>query len=172
MKKLLKSISLVLFLTTISNLVHAQKFGHLNTGNLLIQIPATKAADDKLKVLQDSLIAAGQAHAKAAQEEYMAFAKAYQEGNIPPAAAQKKQAEFEQKEQELAQLEQTISEQIAAKRQELLGPILDQLEKAVNEVGKEGGYTMIFDTSIFNTILFAKDSDDIEPLVKAKMGIK
>ncbi len=172
MKKLLKSISLVFFLTTISNFVHAQKFGHLNTGNLLIQVPETKAADDKLKILQDSLVAAGQAHAKAAQAEYMAFAKEYQEGNIPPATAQKKQAEFEQKEQELAQLEQTISGQLAAKRQELLGPILDKLEKAVNEVGKEGGYTMIFDTSVFNAVLFAKDSDDIEPMVKAKMGLK
>lgn len=172
MKKLLKSISLVLFLTTICNLAHAQKFGHLNTGNLLVQVPATKAADEKLKALQDSLVVAGQARAKAAQEEYLAFAKEYQAGNIPPVEAQKKQAEFEKKDQELADLEQTISDQIAAKRQELLGPILDQLEKAVNEVGKEGGYTMIFDTSVFNAVLFAKDSDDIEPLVKAKMGIK
>lgn len=172
MKKLLKFISIVLFLTTITNLLHAQKFGHLNTGNLLIQIPSTKTADDQLKVLQDSLVAAGQAHAKAAQEEYVAFSKEYQAGNVPPAEAQKKQAAFENKEKELAQLEDEISAKLAKKRQELLGPILDQLEKAVNEVGKEGGYTMIFDTSVFNSILFAKDSDDIEPLVKAKMGIK
>ncbi|MBI1228170.1 MAG: hypothetical protein GC192_23250 [Bacteroidetes bacterium] len=172
MKKLLKIFSIVLFLTSVTNLLHAQKFGHLNTGNLLVQIPATKAADEKLKILQDSLVAAGQAHAKVAQEEYMAFAKEYQAGNIPPVEAQKKQAEFEKKEQELAQLEDDISNQLAQKRQELLGPILDQLEKAVNEVGKEGGYTMIFDTSVFNAVLFAKDSDDIEPLVKAKMGLK
>ena len=172
MKKLLKFFSLTLLLATAANQLQAQKFGHLNTGNLLIQIPATKAADDKLKVLQDSLVAAGEAHAKAAQEEYAAFAKEYQAGNIPPVEAQKKQAEFEKKEKDLTQLEDDISAQLAKKRQELLGPILDQLEKAVNDVGKEGGYTMIFDTSVFNSILFAKDSGDIEPLVKAKMGIK
>ncbi|MCF8247399.1 MAG: OmpH family outer membrane protein [Saprospiraceae bacterium] len=172
MKKLLKIFFLLLLATAISFQLQAQKFGHLNTGNLLIQIPSTKTADEQLQALQDSLVTAGEAHAKAAQAEYVAFAKEYQAGNVPPAEAQKKQAEFEKKEQELAQLEDEIAAKLAKKRQELLGPILEQLEKAVNEVGKEGGYTMIFDTSVFNSILFAKDSDDIEPFVKAKMGIK
>ena len=172
MKKLLRSFSLLLLLVAVTSQVNAQKFGHLNSGNLLIQIPATKAADEKLKTLQDSLVTVGEAQAKIAQEEYAAFVKEYQGGNVPPALAQKKQAEFEKKEQELAQLEDNIAAQLANKRKELLGPILDELEKAVNEVGKEGGYTLIFDTSVFNTILFARDSDDVEPLVKAKMGIK
>ncbi|MBK9018402.1 MAG: OmpH family outer membrane protein [Saprospiraceae bacterium] len=172
MKKLLKSFSLLFLMVVVTGQVQAQKFGHLNSGNLLIQIPATKAADEKLKTLQDSLVTVGEAQAKIAQEEYAAFVKEYQGGNVPPAMAQKKQAEFEKKEQELAQLEDNIAAQLANKRKELLGPILDELEKAVNEVGKEGGYTLIFDTSVFNTILFARDSDDVEPLVKAKMGIK
>jgi outer membrane protein len=50
--------------------------------------------------------------------------------------------------------------------------LLDRVQQAINEVGKEGGYNMIFDTSVFNTILFAMDSNDIEPLVKAKLGIE
>ncbi len=171
MKKLLKSFFLMLLLATVSNQLQAQKFGHLNSGNLLIQIPATKIADEKLKILQDSLVTIGEAHAKAAQEEYAAFVREYQNGNIPPVQAQKRQAEFERKEEELAQLEDEIAATLANKRKELLGPILDQLEKAVNEVGKEGSYTMIFDTSVFNTILFAQESQDVEPLVRAKMGL-
>ncbi len=172
MKKLLRIGSLALLLAFVANHLQAQKFGHLNSGNLLIQIPATKAADDKLKAMQDSLVTVGEARAKAVQQEYQAFVKLYEEGNVPPAEAQKKQAEFEQKEKGLAQLEDEIVAFVTKKRQELLGPILDSLDKALKEVGKEGGYTMIFDTSVFNTILFAKDTDDVEPLVKAKMGIK
>jgi outer membrane protein len=171
MKRIFKISSLSILLACFANNLMAQKYGHINTGNLLVQIPATKAADDRLKAIQDSLVAAGQAHAKKVQEEYMAFAKAYQEGNVPPAEAQKKQAEFETKEKELAALEDEITATIAKKRDELLGPILDKLEKAINEVGKEGGYTMIFDTSIFNALLFAAEANDVEPLVKAKMGI-
>ncbi|MCC6723204.1 MAG: OmpH family outer membrane protein [Saprospiraceae bacterium] len=171
MKSIVKICSIALLLAFFSNNLLAQKYGHVNTGNLLVLIPATKAADEKLKAIQDSLVADGQARAKKVQEEYMAFAKLYQEGNVPPAEAQKKQAEFEAKEKELAALEDAIAATIAKKRDELLGPILDKLEKAINDVGKEGGYTMIFDTSIFNALLFAADSGDVEPLVKAKLGI-
>jgi outer membrane protein len=171
MKSVFKIIPTTLLLAFFANSLLAQKYGHINTGNILVQIPATKAADDKLKALQDSLMADGQVRAKKVQEEYIAFAKAYQEGNIPPVEAQKKQAEFEEKEKELLALEDNIAAVIAKKRDELLSPILEKLEKAINEVGKEGGYTMIFDTSIFNALLFAADTGDVEALVKAKMGI-
>ncbi|MBK8562525.1 MAG: OmpH family outer membrane protein [Saprospiraceae bacterium] len=55
----------------------------------------------------------------------------------------KKQAEFEAKEKNLS-LEDNIAAIVANKRDELLGPILEKLEKAINEVGKEGGYTHDF----------------------------
>jgi outer membrane protein len=171
MKSISNIISTALLLAFFANNLLAQKYGHVNTGNILVQIPATKVADDQLKALQDSLVANGQAMAKKVQEEYMAFAKAYQEGNVPPVEAQKKQAEFEAKEKELIAMEDNIAAIVATKRDELLSPILEKLEKAINEVGKEGGYTMIFDTSVFNALLFAADAGDVEPLVKAKMGI-
>ncbi len=172
MKKLLKVSILSSFLLITAVSLNAQKFGHLNSGNLLVQMPETAAADAKLKVFQDSLVAGGESKAKKLEEEFNAFVIEYRQGNIPPATAQKKQAEFQQKEAELAQLEEEIMEQVDLKREELIGPILEKVQVAINEVGKEGGYTMIFDTSIFNTILFAQDSDDIEPLVKAKLGIE
>ena len=34
------------------------------------------------------------------------------------------------------------------------------------------GEIMVFDTSIFGAIMYAKDTDDIMPLVKAKLGIE
>ena len=171
MKKVMKISALSLLLAFAASSLLAQKYGHLNTGNLLLQIPATKSADDRLKAMQDSLVTAGEARAKVVQAEYTAFMKLYQAGNVPPVEAQKKQAEFEAKEKELASLEDNIVAAIAKKREELLGPILEKLEKAINDVGKEGGYTMIFDTSIFNALLFAAEANDLEAMVKAKMGI-
>lgn len=172
MKKLLKFSVLSFFLLTTAATAIAQKFGHLNSGNVLVQIPETKTADSSLKVFQDSLVAIGEAKAKQLETEFNAFVLEYRQGNIPPATAQKKQAEFQQREAELADLEEDIMEQVAAKREQLIAPVLDRVQKAINEVGKQGGYTMIFDTSIFNTILFAQQTDDIEPLVKEKLGIK
>ncbi len=154
-----------------SNL-QAQKIGHLNSGNILVQLPGTKAADAQLKVFQDSLVADGEQLARKLEEDFNAFATQYREGSVTPAEAQKKQAEFQQREAALNTLEETIMNQVAQKREELLSPLLERLQAAINEVAKEGGYQMIFDTSVYNTILFAMESNDIEPLVKAKLGIE
>jgi len=172
MKKLLKISVLSFVLLVLALSVNAQKFGHLNSGNLLVQLPETKVADDQLKVYQDSLVTIGEEKAMKLEEEFNAFALEYRQGNIPPATAQKKQAEFQQKEAELEALEEEIVGLVSAKREELIGPILEKVQAAINEVGKEGGYTMIFDTSIFNTILFNLEDDDIEPKVKAKLGLE
>lgn len=170
MKKVLK-INLLFVLMAFATFVQAQKFGHVNAGNLLAQMPGTQAADDSLKVFQDSLVAIGESRMKKLQAEAEAFFAKYQAGDVTPAVAQQKQAEFQKEEQELATFEQEVLNAVGAKRQELIEPILTKVQNAINEVGKEGGYTMIFDVSVFNTILFAKESDDIEALVKAKLGI-
>jgi outer membrane protein len=173
MMKLLKISMLSSILAMVAVVgANAQKFGHLNSGNLLVQMPETKVADEQLKVYQDSLVKVGQDRAKKLQEDYNLFAQAYQAGNVPPIEAQKKQAEFQQKQDELAQYEEEVMQMVGKRREELISPLLDRVQAAINEVGKEGSYTMIFDTSVFNTILFAKDSDDIEPKVKAKLGIE
>lgn len=150
----------------------AQKFGHLNSGNLLIQLPETAKADSLLKIYQDSLVVLGRARADSLDAEYLAFAKEYQAGNVPPIKAQQKQDEFQKRQEALSRYQDEVVALVAGKREKLLGPILQRLQDAINEIGKEGKYTMIFDTSIFNTILFARDSDDLEPLVKGKLGIK
>ncbi len=150
----------------------AQKFGHLNSGNILIQIPETHLADSLLKIYQDSLVEIGSVQAKQLEADYRAFAKEYQNGNVPPVQAQQKQDEFQKRQDALGEYQDTVIQLVGMKRQELIGPILERLQEIINQIGKEGNYTMIFDTSVYNTILFARNSDDLEDLVKAKLGIQ
>lgn len=171
MEKVLKLNLLFAFLALFAINLQAQKFGHVNSGNIIAQMPGTMEADSMLRIYQDSLVKEGEATALALQTEFEVFYKDYQEGKVTPALAQQRQAEFQQREQELMAFEEQVVQMVAAKRQELLKPILDALQVAISEVGKEGGYTMIFDTSIFNAILFVEESSDIEALVKAKLNI-
>ena len=53
----------------------------------------------------------------------------------------------------------------------MLKPIVDRAKKAIEEVGKENGYTYIFDAGV-GAVLYSQDSDDIMPLVKKKLGLK
>ena len=67
---------------------------------------------------------------------------------------------------------QTNAQKLLEQRQEeLLKPIVDRAKAAIEEVGKENGYTYIFDAGV-GAVLYSQDSDDIMPLVKKILGLK
>lgn len=147
----------------------AQKYGHLNFGNLIASLEDTKTADTDLEAYQKQLIAKGEEMAKEWQTKAQAFAQKVQAGELTPRQQQTQQEELEAERDEIIAYEQEVTQKVQAKRQELLSPIVDKAEAAIKAVAQEGGYVMIFDTSTFNAILFAKDSDDVMELVKAKL---
>lgn len=153
------------------SVAEAQKYGHLNFGNLIALMPETEAADEKLAAFQQELITKGEDMAASFQEEYAAFVVAVQDGEVPPKDQQSRQQELQKKQQEIVAFEQQIRQQVQQKQEELLAPIVERAQKALDEVAKENGYVMIFDTSVFNAVLFAQDSDDVMPMMKAKLGI-
>ncbi|MEQ8706796.1 MAG: OmpH family outer membrane protein [Phaeodactylibacter sp.] len=157
------------FLFLAPTLTMAQKYGHLNFGNLISSLEETKAADSELEAFQKQLVTKGEEMAANWQKEAQAFAQQVQGGNLTPKTQSEQQAKLEQERNEILAYEQEVSQKVQAKRQELLEPLITRAETAIQEVAKENGYTMIFDTSVFNAILFAKDSDDVLELVKAKL---
>ncbi len=161
-----------MLLTGIAFGAQAQKYGHLNFGNVIALMPKTKAADAEMKAFRDQINAEADTLAKAFQQKYLAALQEVQAGTLSPLQQQQLQEELEKGQEDLAKYEQESEQKIQAKRQELLGPIIAEAEAAIQEVAKENGYVMVFDTSLMNAILFAKDADDMMPLVKAKLGIK
>jgi len=168
MKKIFVSLA---FLTLVSTLTFAQKYGHLNFGNIVSLLPETKQADSDLEAYQKQLVAKGEEMAGAFQEAYGQFVREVQSGDLTPKAQQEKQAQLQQKQQEIVAYENEVVEKVQAKRQELLKPLLEKVDVAIKAVAKENGYQLIFDTSLFNAVLFAQETDDILPQVKAKLGI-
>ncbi|MBK7872080.1 MAG: OmpH family outer membrane protein [Saprospiraceae bacterium] len=167
----MKKFLFVLLLATFAASASAQKYGHLNFGNLVALMPETKAADDELKKLQTDLVAKGEEMAKAFQERYVKALQDVQSGALSPLQQQQLQDTLETQRQAIAAYEQQITQELQSKREELLKPVIDKAEKAIDEIAKANGYVLIFDTSIFNAILFAQETDDIMPLLKAKLGL-
>lgn len=150
----------------------AQKYGHVNFGTLVSMLPETGAADTALLAYQQQLYAKGEEMAKAFQSNYEAFVKDVQSGSLTPVQQQTRQEELQKKQQEIIQYEEDMQQMAAKKREELLAPIIEKAQKAIEEIAKSNGYVMIFDTSIFNSVLFAQEADDIMPLLKTRLGIK
>lgn len=146
------------------------KYGHMNLGNMLESMPDTKKANSQLKVFADSLGVKDSLMTKAFQDDVAKYQTDYQAGKLTPVQAQQIESELQQKQEAIQKFEQQAQQLVAAKREELLKPILQKVEDAVKSVASENGYLMIFDTSS-GAMLFANDSDDITALVKKKLGM-
>ncbi len=170
---MMKNFFLVAVFTTISmaSTLTAQKYGHLNFGNLVALMPEAKSADETLAQYQKQLIAEGEKMVEKFQEDYGEFVKKAQSGTMTPKEQQEKQLALEKRQQEIIAYEQEVMEKVDKRRQELLKPIIDKAQKAIDEYAKANGYVMVFDTSVFNAVLFARDSDDLLPAIKAKLGL-
>ena len=57
------------------------------------------------------------------------------------------------------------------KRAELLAPILEKIQNAINVVGKEKGYTYVLDLATGAAVYVGTDAVDCTSAVKAKLGI-
>ncbi len=169
----MKKIFLSLFLLSIANIyATAQgKYGHLNFGNLISSMPETKAANSELEAYQKQLVAKGEEMATAFRAKLEEFYQNVSQGTMAPAEQQKQEAALQKEQQEIAAYEQEVVQKVQQKRNELIQPIVEKAENAIQEYGDENGYILIFDTSIPNAILFAEQTDDLMPAIKAKLGI-
>lgn len=154
-----------------SSLLAQGKYGHMNSGNLLEQMPEVKAADKSLITYQEGLVDKGEAMVKAFEQKYNTYVEAANSGTMSKKELSEKEIELQSEQQRIGAYEQEVIQMVQAKRQELLEPILKKIDEAIQAVGKENSYLYIFDTSALNAVLFAAETEDVSPLVKAKLGL-
>lgn len=166
-KKTIITFTLALFVMT--STVFAQKFGHINSQQLLIESPLVKKADAELKTYQDGLIAKGQDMVKAFEKSYNDYVTEVEAGGLNKIQMGQREAELGKSQEAIQKYELEVQQKIALKREALYKPILDEAKVAIDAIGKEGNFTMIFDTGT-NGLLFAVEGEDLLPQVKAKLG--
>jgi outer membrane protein len=156
------------FLFGVSSL-YAQKFGYINSQELLGLMPEVRIADSSLKLFaksyQDQLDMMGKEYQKKLQD-YQAQAK-----TMSDAMREVKEKELMDLQNRMETTNQSGQDKIQKKKQELYEPILEKADKAIKDVAKANNYDYVFDAGA-GSLLYAKESDNILPLVKAKLGIK
>lgn len=166
-----KIIFTLLFSIGTLSLLSAQKFGYVNSSQLLLALPEVKNADATLEQYQKDLITKGEQMVKKFEANYVAYQGKVNSGELSQIQMQQQEAALSQEQQAIQNYEVEVQEKIATKKQEVYQPILSKVQDVVNKVGKENGYTIIFDASI-GGILFAETGDDLMPLLKSKLGIQ
>jgi outer membrane protein len=166
MKKVLILLATVLAFG-VTNVMAQKKMGYLNSQELLTAMPEYKKVNDSLesfykKLDQEFGILANeyQAKIKKYEEESKTFSESMKEVKIK---------EIQSLEQRMQEFKASSSEKLQKKEAELLNPLLDKVQKAIDDVGKEQNFDYIYNEQ---ALLYAKDSENITSLVKAKLGIK
>ena len=166
-----KKIALVLLCALPFSLMAQEvKLGHINSQEILTVMPERAVIEKTVGDLQSQW----EKELVKMREEYYAKVKEFQEkqATMPESIKSARQGEISDLEQRISTFNQTASEDLRKKQQELFTPVIDKVKKAINEVGSENGYLYIFDLSTQSIIYQSPKSNDVTPLVKKKLGLK
>jgi outer membrane protein len=115
----------------------------------------------------------GQLRSKSGELE--AKYKAYQQGEATMTDVVKadKQKEMQSMQQSIQEFQRNAEQSLQQKQQALLKPALDKLQKNIDAVANENGFTYIFNSDGGGSplLLHAPKEGDISDLVLKKMGI-
>ena len=162
MKKLILMLMLIAPLS-----VFAQKFGHINSQEIMAQMPEfIKARGDieaQAKQYENDL--------KSMQDELTRKSDEYEKGTstMNATAQQQKEQELQQLYQKIQQAYQDNQQALAQKQQELMQPITTKLVNAIKAVGDKGGYVYIMDLSAGIPYISTTLSKDVTAEVKAQL---
>jgi len=162
-------IALVLCTTLITG-AEAQKFGYVNTALLLSELPEVIAADLQLEAYQSELMTEGQLAVQAFETNYQAYLVEANSGEFSQVQLMQKEQALTKEQQAIQALEKEVQNKIRLKRQELLNPILQSVDTHIQALGKEGGYTFIFDMGAQGAMLYALQSEDLTDEVRRRLN--
>ncbi len=165
MKKILMIALLALPLS-----LSAQKFGHINSQELLMLMPERTEIEKTIETFAKEY----ETELLKLREEFYAKIQEFQEkeATMPEGIKQARQSEMAEMEQRINTFQNTAQTDIQNKQQSLLNPVIEKVKKAINEVGVENSFTYIFDMATQSILYQGTDATDVLPLVKAKLGLK
>ncbi len=159
-------LALLSFLTLTS--IAQNKFGYIDSQELLLLMPERKTAETEVQNFAKSL----EAQLTSMTAEYQESVQEYQanEATYTDLVKQDKVSEITGLEERIQTFQQNAQQSLQKKEQELLEPILSKARKAIEDVATEGGFTYIFDKSQ-GSILYANESENVLSLVKKKLNL-
>lgn len=168
----MKSFLITLILATglfSAQLATAQKFGHINSALIIEKHPDVDSANIHLESFRKSLSDPFEVKARAFQSKYQFYLEEMQAGTLSKVSAQSRQEALQKEQDELKTEEQQIQFAIMQKREQLLQPMLAEVDSVIQAVGKEGKYTLIFDSSVAGALLYAIESEDLTALIQSRI---
>ena len=167
MKKLVKLLFAVVLTMGVSCGLNAQslKIGHVDSASIMEIMP------ERVKVEQDLQAYAAELQAMGA--EYQSKIQDYQanQATMSNLIRQSKEKEIVDLETRIQEFQGSADMALQSKQVELITPLIEKVQNAVNAVGKEKGFTYILDKAAGVVVFIGDNAIDITADVKAKLGL-
>lgn len=167
LKKLLIAVAVLLPALASAQTV---KIGLVDVNTIMAAMPETTAAQNQINDVSKKYDAEYTKLGEEMKRLYDEYQK--MDPNELPAIKERKTRELADYQQKMQTFEQTAMQDLQKMQAELMAPISQKINAAVESVGKEGGYSLIQVKDPALTLYFAAPVVDITADVKAKLGIK
>jgi outer membrane protein len=161
MKKILLFIMLMAPLATF-----AQKFGKVNTQTIMQALPEIAKINGELQAQQKTY----ENDLKSMQDELTRQSDAYEKGKstMNATAQQQKEQELQSLYQKIQQTYQDNQQALQKKQQDLMQPVITKVRNAIENVGKNGGFTYIFEDGV--AVYTGTNVEDVTAKVQAEIA--
>ncbi len=171
MNRVLLIFATLVLTTTLAFAQKDLKLGHINSNVLVQQMPEFEKAQKELQKHAKDLEAALGEMQTELQGKYQAYQTKVD--SLTPLLRQAKEEEITELQKRIENFRMSAQEDLRKKERELQQPIITKVQKAIDDVGNENGFTYILDAVEGGPVLYtAPNSIDITPMVKKKLGIQ
>ncbi len=168
-------LAIAFLLPTVLNAQPKYKFGHIDSQVLFDQMPekdkAQKELEKEAKSLEDQLelmqVEANKKYNELIENEKLDKSS---DKKWTSAIREYKEKEIKDLQNRIQEFQMSAQQTLQKKRNELLQPITEKINKAIKKVAEQNGFTYIFEVNML--LYFSKDSEDITPLVKKELGLQ
>ena len=163
-----KVLFMILMLAPIAAM--AQKFGHVNSQEVIQAMPEYTKAKTEIEALAQQY----EADLKSMQEEMTKKLKDYEANakTLPDNIKQRRETELQEMDQKIRQSYQDNQQALAQAQQEKMQAITTKVIDAIKQVGQAGGYVYIMDNAGGIPYISTTLSTDVTAQVNAKLCIK
>ena len=143
-----------------------KKYGHVNSQEVLKEVPGYSASEKEMERYRNSKVAQLQdlqKNVQGAYEKYMT-----EKGTLPKTIQKSRETEIQDMQLAAQQFETKAQKQIEEKYLELMEPLTTQLNSAIKEVAKTNGFAYIFDSSQ-GSLLYFEGGEDLANMIIAQL---
>lgn len=169
---MLKKIALLIMMVLPMGVFAQQKFGHMNSQEVIVVMPEYTKAIAELQALEKKYTEELTRTQEEFSKKYQEFQQAIAKDSLPQNIAERRQKELMDMQQRQEQFQQDAQQGMQKAQTDLMAPVYKKLDDAIKAVGATEGVIYIFDQARTPIPYIGAQSTDLTAKVKTQLGIK